>query len=403
MNFKSYIKLQINEGGNTTVQTRDGVETKADVIPLKDIGRRTFVNRFTEVLITINKQYQADWGEKLWADEKLITKGTIFNGSTSYIMSPEYSDEEIVRYKQIAGDLDVMVPREKGANLYETMERFEKKEIVPGATYMGTNAKTKTKLGNTMICVIVMEFTTKKGKIRIPSQVDFELSDFVEDVPTEWAHFSHSSSFADVKAGVKGVHHKYLLRALIGAKSQRDDIVIATPSSTPEKIRLEKKQFDLNRLLQFGVDAGIGAGFEQMVDAEGKPIKIDKKTVYRRKTKAERQISYNKSLDNLFVIAFGEDNKRNKKQMESLYSFVGILELGKKKLTKKEQQITLDRYFDILFSVTGGQVQPIDPDNPQNDIIMKSAAYNKIMDAWGLKRHSNFDKVVSAYIAKAFK
>lgn len=405
MGFKKYKdkNKELNEGGNTTVQTRGGVETKADTIPLKDIGRRTFVNRFTEVLIAINNQYKADHGEKLWADEKLITKGTIFNGSTSYIMSPDYSDEEIVQHKQIAGDLDVMVPRESGANLYETMERLENKEIVPGATYMGTNAKTKTKLGNTMICIVLMEFTVNKGAIRIPAQIDFELSDFINDVPTDWASFSHSSSFDDVKAGVKGVHHKYLLRALIGAKSQRDDIVLVTPASTLEKMNFKKKQPNLVRLLQFGVDSGIGQGYAQMVDAKGKPIKLKGKFVYREKKKEEREKSYNKSLDNLYVIAFGEENKSTKKQMESLYSFVGILDLGKKKLDKKEQQLTLDRYFDILFSVTGGQVQPIDTDNPQNDVIMKSAAYNKIMNAWGLKRHKNFDEVVSNYVKRAFK
>ena len=408
MGFKKYKDFkdknkELNEGGNTTVQTRGGVETKADTIPLKDIGRRTFVNRFTEVLIAINNQYKADHGEKLWADEKLITKGTIFNGSTSYIMSPDYSDEEIVQHKQIAGDLDVMVPRESGANLYETMERLENKEIVPGATYMGTNAKTKTKLGNTMICIVLMEFTVNKGAIRIPAQIDFELSDFINDVPTDWASFSHSSSFDDVKAGVKGVHHKYLLRALIGAKSQRDDIVLVTPASTLEKMNFKKKQPNLVRLLQFGVDSGIGQGYAQMVDAKGKPIKLKGKFVYREKKKEEREKSYNKSLDNLYVIAFGEENKSTKKQMESLYSFVGILDLGKKKLDKKEQQLTLDRYFDILFSVTGGQVQPIDTDNPQNDVIMKSAAYNKIMNAWGLKRHKNFDEVVSNYVKRAFK
>ena len=390
----------LNEGGNTSVFTQDGTITKADTIPLKEIGRRTFINRFNEVLFWINNQFQKDHNKKLWVDDRLITNAIIFNGSTSFVMSPNYTDEEIIKYKERMGDADVMIPREYGPMIYDTLSKFEKKEVIPGSIYMGNNASSKNKLGNTLICVILMTFNTKKGPIRVPVQLDLELSDFTDNIPTEWASFSHSSSFKDTKIGVKAVHHKYLLRALIGAKSQRDDIVLATPSSTIDKIRLVKRQPDLVRLLQFGVDAGVGQGYEQMKDLKGTPIKMDGKFVYRQKKSSEK--SYNKSLDNLFVIAFGDDNKRNKKQMESLYSFMGILELGKKKLTKKEQQLTLDRYFDILFSITGGQIQPIDPDNAQNDIMLKSVAYNKIMEAWGLKRHKNFDKVVNAYIERIF-
>ncbi len=384
-------------GGNTTVSTRDGIETKADTIPLADIGRRKFVNRLNEVLFAINKQFEKDHGHKLWIKEELITKALIFNGSTSFVMSPDYTDEEIVKHKPIVGDLDVMIRREDGPLLYDTLAPFEGKEIANGATYMGTNAKSKARLGNTLICVVLVEFNVKGKVIRVPAQVDFELSDFENDYPTDWAAFSHGSSFEDTKAGVKAVHHKYLLRALIGAKSQRDDILIATPASTADKVRLVKKQPDLVRLMQFGVDAGVGQGYEEMVDTDGKPLKMDGKFIYRQKKSAEK--SYNKSLDNLYKIAFGEEDKK----MEKLYSFMGILELGKKSLTKKEKQATLDRYFDILFGVGGNQVQTIDPDNAQNDVVIKTGAYNKIVSEWNLKSHKDFNKVLDAYVAKAFK
>lgn len=407
--FQEYLKERIKtrfaeedieflkEGGNTTVQDRQGNEITAKSIPLKDIGRKNFVKKFNELLIQINKLFKKDHGHPLWISDKLITDAIIYNGSTSFIMNQKYDDISIVSAKSHAGDLDVVIKREDGPLLYDTLEKYEHKEIVPDAEYMGTNARSKNKIGNTLICVFLLRFETSKGSIQVPAQVDFELTEFENELPTEWAKFSHSSSFEDAQAGFKGVAHKFLIRALVGAKSQRDDIVIATPASTPEKIRLEKRQPNLVRLLGFGVDSGVGSSFTQMFDEDGNPIKIDGKFVYRRLKREEK--SYNKSLDNLFKIAFG---KYNKKDAELLWSFTGILKLGKKYLSKKEMQDTANRFFEIFFGV-GGQSQAIDPTDPQKDVATKLAAYNEIIKAWKVKEYKNKEKVIEDYVRRVFK
>ena len=395
MKFKEY--LTIVEGGNTTVQDRQGNEITAQSIPLKDIGRKTFIKRFNDLLIQVNKLFKKDHGHPLWVSDKLITSAIIYNGSTSFIMDTKYDDVSIVSAKPHAGDLDVVIKREDGPLLYDTLEKYEHKEIVPKATYMGTNAKSKTKIGNTLICVFLLEFETSKGTIKVPAQVDFELSEFSQDMPTDWTRFAHSSSFEDAQAGFKGVAHKFILRALIGAKSQRDDIVIATPASTPEKIRLEKKQDDLVRLLAFGVDSGVGESFEQMLDSKRNPIKIDGKFVYRRKKRSEK--TYNKSLDDLFKIAFGKYNKRD---AEKLWSFTGVISLGKKYLTKKEMQETANRFFEIFFGI-GGQSQAIDPTDPQKDVSVELSAYEAIVKAWKVKEYKNKEKAIEDYVRRVFK
>lgn len=395
MKFKEYI--QIVEGGNTTVQDRQGNEITAQSIPLKEIGRKNFVNKFNELLIKVNKLFKKDHGHPLWVSDNLVKSAIIYNGSTSFIMDTKYDDVSIVSAKPHAGDLDVVIKREDGPLLYDTLEKYEHKEIVKDATYMGTNARSKSKIGNTLITVFLLKFETKKGTIEVPAQVDFELSEFQNDKPTDWARFSHSSSFEDAQAGFKGVAHKFLLRALVGAKSQRDDIVIATPASTPDKIRLEKRQNDLVRLLAFGVDSGVGESFEQMFDADGNPIKENGKFVYRRKKSSEK--NYNKSLDDLFKIAFGKYNKR---EAEKLWSFVGVIELGKKYLTKKEMKNTADRFFEIFFGI-GGQSQAIDPTDPQKDVSIKMSAYEKILKEWKVKEYKDIEKYIDLYIKRVFK
>jgi len=390
-------------GGNTTVKTRQGKETKAQSIPLKEIGRKTFVKRFTEVLKKINDLYLKDHKQKLWIKEELITKGLIFNGSTSFIMNDEYNDEEIIKYKPVAGDLDVMIPKEAAKNLYSTLEKYELKEIIPGAKYMGTNANSIDKIGNTLICVMLMTFKTKQGELKVPAQIDFELSDFdSEHNPTDWARFSHSSSFQDTKAGIKAVHHKYLLRAIFGGLSQRDDIILITAKSSHDpndkKFRLKKMKSPLVRLLQFGVETGVGQGYKEVLDKDGKPLKINGKYVYQEKEKTEK--TYEKNIDNIYTIAFGEYDV---KEVQKLHSFIGLLELGNKHFNKKQKQIIADRYFDILFGRQGNQVQPIDPDDVNNDIALKSAAFNKLLKEWGLKLPKDFNEVVDVYVQKAFK
>lgn len=164
-------------GGNTTIKTRGGKDVSAQRIPLKEIGRKDFVKKFQDFLIAMNKSFKNDYGYLIWEDEKEITNGGIFNGSTSFIMSPDYNDDEVVLHKQTAGDLDVAVPREHAKDIFNFLEGIEgtpKAELTPGIKYIGNNANTEDKLGNTIICIAQAQF----GDIVVQAQLDLELSEF---------------------------------------------------------------------------------------------------------------------------------------------------------------------------------------------------------------------------------
>lgn len=375
-------------GGNTTIKTKGGVNISAERIPLKEIGRDNFVKKFQKFLIKLNKEFYKENKFYIWEDEKEIMNGGIFNGSTSFIMNPNYSSDEIVKYKPSAGDLDIAVPKEIAKDIYNFLEKHEGDEFVPGIRYVGNNANNENALGNTIICIVNAKF----GDISVQAQMDLELSDMKSGRQTDWSKLAHSSAFEDAKAGIKGVSSKYFLRGLVGALHQLDSgFVVATPSSTPDKIKLKGKQPSKIRLLNFGVDSGVGAGYEIMMDGK-KPLEIDGKVVYREKKPSEK--SYDKNVINLMKILFGTD----KLKPTDLHSFISLLNLTNKYADKKIKQTALDRFLEILFGING-QAQFIEPD-PEEDLKLKMGMYNKAVEMLHLKPSNKVDDYVKAYMKK---
>ena len=188
-------------GGNVTALNKaTGQQTRAQKIQIKDIGRAEFMKKFVEIFKAMNKQFKAKYKKPIWVDETHLVTGFAFNGSTSFIMDPSLSDEEVMKYKQSAGDIDLIIPHDLKEELWEYLDSMEGKDIIPGATYMGSNKLTPSSIGEQINSVIVVDFPNGQ---RCHAQVDFEFLPFENDAPTEWAKFSHSSSFADAKAGVK--------------------------------------------------------------------------------------------------------------------------------------------------------------------------------------------------------
>ena len=109
-------------------------------------------------------------------------------------------------------------------------------------------------------------FEIKFNSETVYTQVDFELMPFVNNKPNEWTKFSHSSSLQDYKKGVKGgVFHKLLIRSIVGASSIRNDVVIASPTSTPEKLKISTSKKYINpRFTAFSVLRGIRNVFKRL-------------------------------------------------------------------------------------------------------------------------------------------
>lgn len=379
-------------GGNVLAKNKKtGEETRAVKIPVKEIGRKEFISKFVEIFKVMNKQFKSKYKRPIWVDEGVLTSGFAFNGSTSFIMDPTLSDEEVMKYKPSAGDLDITVPEELKEDLWTYLDSLEGKEIIPGARYMGSNKPTISSIGEQINSVIMVEFS---NGTKAYAQVDFEFLEFENDKPTEWAKFSHSSSFSDAKAGVKAVHHKYLIRALVGGASVRDDIVIATPKSTPDNIKLTtSKAHAMPRMLKFSVSRGIRLAYEPIIDPEtGKVAEIDGKQVY--KEIPSKNSTYETIIENIYKLAF-QQLVGNEQDVKLFESFVGVLELCKKYLNKTQIKNTHDRYIELLWGSKRERGQELEVGNPELDFQVKSSGYQKLVKTLGLKDESG--KYVDAY------
>jgi hypothetical protein len=378
-------------GGNATGHTQSGKETKAQKIPLKKIGRKVFVDKITKLLKFINKDFEKIYKEKLWKDETQIANGFVFNGSTSFIMNQEYSDDDILMHKPLCGDLDIAVPEYLKVKLFNYLRDKEEKEMTPDVKYMGSNKPTIESIGHQINCVFLIDFEIDGKTESCACQVDWELLPFSETgIPTQWAKFSHSSSFDDCKAGIKAVHHKYLLRALVGGASTRTDIVVATNKSTWDNVIISKAKTNLMpRMLKFSVDYGLRVAYEPLLDPNGKNVFVDGKQVF--KEIPTKNSTYVTDVGQIFLLTMKpvdlEDAKKSKDE-EKMWSFLGVLDLMKKYCSDKQIKDTYNRYIELLWGLRPSRAQELEIGDSEGDYKVKIGGYLKFIEHFKLKDES---------------
>lgn len=377
-------------GGNVVVKDINGNDVAAVKVDLKQVGRSNVIKTSKEVFHALNALHDAKFGSPLWHNDKVLTDSLVFNGSSSFILSDKFSDADILKFKPTMGDIDIAVPDTKAETLFELLKKLQGKKVVSGAEFVGMNRESSSALGTQINCVF--RFLTP---VEYLVQVDFEFLPFEEDGnPTEWAKFSHSSSFEDAKDGVKAVHHKYLIRSLIGGISARPDIVIATPKSTYDNIKITaaSKKGDIARMLKFSVDHGVRVAYEPLLDANGNEIVLDGKTVYKEIPTSSSD--YKKTLIEIFKLAFNDEDSSD---VSKLWTFRGVLELCGKYLTKAQQKDVAERYFALLWGQKPQRAQELERGDPEGDLQVKSGGWNLFKKVTGVKDPSNFEQILRDY------
>ena len=381
--------MKLFEGGNVTVTSKKGTETKAQKIPIKTIGRDKFYKVVTDLLKKINKDFKKKFKTLLWADETQIENGFTFNGSSSFIMDPNIPDEEIVKYKETAGDLDIAVPDFQRKNLWTYLDSIDSKEVIPGVTYMGSNRPKFSPNEDQINCVFVVDFDGIDGinglnGLKVPMQIDWEFLPFSETgLPSEWAKFSHSSSFEDTKQGIKAVHHKYLLRALVYGISVRDDIVICTPKSTFDNFTISKsKNLVSPGMMKFSVDKGLRVAFEPLVDPEGNPVFDNGKQVF--KEISTRDSNYITDVAEILKLSINpSDLSCLESDSKKFWSFTGLVELIKTYIPEKNWETINQKYVKLLWELKP-RSQELERNNPELDYQVKISGYKFFIDSLGL-------------------
>jgi len=201
LSFKSFSALM--EGGNVKI----GDVESSPVVVNKE-NRSQVQNDTHDFLNHVSNSFKKEHGSHLFGkNNKALTTGSAYSGSTKHLMDNNISHEEFVKHKRKlpddshahVGDIDVKIPKEHMENLHN--------HLTPGKKF-GKYTVVGVKRGGGEHHALIQH---ENGGTH---QVDFEGAHYEKDEPSKFDQFSHSSDWGDAKLGIKGAHHKQLLNAV---------------------------------------------------------------------------------------------------------------------------------------------------------------------------------------------
>jgi hypothetical protein len=364
----------LNEGGN--LQLPGGEQ--AQQIDLKVTNRSIIVPILNQLLRAINQDFEKKYKEPLWNAE-LLNSGEFLSGSSLHFFNVKgISDEDFVAKKPKVGDIDTQVSKDLEEKLKSYLEST-KGQVVGPAKHLGFQE------GNEQFSSL-WELTDVPIKV----QIDLEFVKFDSGRPTDWSQFSHSSSWDDLSAGVKGVFHKYFMRALTAAKPTEK--YVARQLKKGVKIADEPTS---DNDLSFAVASKQGGGLRQKykpyIDSEtGQTVKKNGIPVMLQIGAADA--NYIQDLSEMFNMLFGFDPTDEDKK--SMWSFVGGLTLANKYLSDAQRQQAALAFVNNLF---GRGAQGLYRGDPERDRSEKQAALDlmlknlKLSDVAAVKSQAESD------------
>lgn len=350
-------------GGNVSVMNKSGVEVRAEKLDFKAIERYGFVREFKHALENLSVILKHNKDVYMWDD---LNAG-IFSGSGSHLFNSRIPTNEFLQYKPVMGDIDVMVDETIKESVWEMLNEIIGKPVTDNITYIGNNRPNYSDKNKQINCVFQYHDTM--------FQVDFEFLPFEGGAPSEWSTFSHSSSWEDIKMGIKGVHHKFLLRSIAGAISKRDDIVIMTPKATPENPRV-KKLHKVPSSLKFSVDHGLREAYEEQKIETG-PTGNDWEYWTHEGKIAAKEIPvsdsyYETNLIDIFSTMFHSHQEYGNAQADRMRSFKGLIDLLDVYQDEEAVAATFENYVKLLW---GKYAQAMERNDPDADFTAKYPAY----------------------------
>jgi len=352
------------EGGNLASHKADGQpmpgwqgipgQHQAQELDLNVHNRTEVVAVLSDLLHGINDAFAQQFKEPLW-HENSVKAQKFLSGSTMRFFDKKISDEEFVRVKPTVGDIDTQAPDKHEGTIKQFLTGLIGKKV-GDAKFIGFSA------GNNQY-TSMWEVLLKDLPVKL--QIDFEYGahDPETGLPTPWQEYSHSSSWEDLSAGIKGVFHKYIDRAL----------PYASTVSTKYVARVLKKSTKISDEpvtdsdYSFAVSGQGGGGVSRKYvpyndPATGAPMERDGIPVMQLLDPANRQ--YIQNLGQQFEIFFGRKPKGNDQQLKN--SFVGTVELANKYLDDQQRTELFNRFVSICFEPGSQMITKGDPARDRN-------------------------------------
>jgi len=372
----------INEGGNLSIGDAEKGEPVhyADKINLEVHNRTYMVGLLNKLLHDINAAFHKQTKKNLW-EPKLLSSKEFLSGSSLHFFNTEgISDEEFAKHKPKVGDIDTQCDRDLEPLVKDFLTKHTNKKI-GDTTFLGFGAGNEQYNG-------LFQFANPPIKI----QIDFEFGGYENGVPNDWFKFSHSSEWSDVTNNVKGVFHKYLYRALAGAIKVHAHV---KTSAGRGKAKVTNVAPDHVSKYSFGVSGKQGGGLSEPYgpaddEKTGEPQTLPHPENPQQQLPVVQPVAaperaYDQNLASQFKKLFLRHNPNAEPSPEDLklqWSFLGTVDLIGKYLNQKEQQETVQRFFEILFE-PGAQM--IERDDPQGDAAIKFSAVDQMLEKLGLQ------------------
>jgi len=364
------------EGGNLSIGSQE-----AQHLDLKVTNRNYMVPKLNELLSAINQAYAKMYKQPLW-NPKVLASGEFLSGSSLHFFNVKgISDETFVAKKPTVGDIDTMVDKTKETDLQQFLTAYTNKQIGP-AKFLGFQR------GNEQFSGL---FELQDPPVKV--QIDFEFVEFENDLPTDWAKFSHSSSWEDLQAGVKGVFHKWLIQAFTALT--RKDFILRKMKGRG-KLRQEVDEPMTDNMFSFAVSSkeggGLRAKYEPVLDENGKPLVINGLPVMREAPTA----GYQQNIGQIFSTILGQrlTPKQAQALQQQFWSFTGLLNVMNTLMSPEEKQLVLDGF---LQKTIGPGAQGMYKNNPDKDIAEKTTAINTMLQTLKLPKPANLDKMLQDY------
>ncbi len=365
ISFFDFQKQLILEGGNVQID-----DQSADQLNLTQLSRSKLVTLLTNSLAILNKQYSNKTGIPLWGDDLFLSRDFL-SGSSFHFFDNNIPDDEFVSKKPKVGDIDLQVDALQKNMIEQFLKSLSKNEKVGELTYIGYKAS-----GDQFITL------WHNDEFNINIQIDLELVAFTDGKPSEWSRFSHSSAWEDISIGVKGLFHKYLMRA-IQHRSARDVIILPKTARGKEKV-LKKSE------LAFSLK-GLRLRMKPVLDKDGEQLVKNGMPCFQEIETNDADFITDLSV--IFSSFFGFQG--TKEDISKMSTFVSLINLIKQYLPKSDHKIILDAFADILWEKGA---QGLVRGNPTADYDTKITALSYLMFQLALGNLDDYaDKIANYY------
>jgi hypothetical protein len=361
----SFKKFALNEGGNIVIG-----DVAADRINLKQIDRDTAVKSFEKSLNAINDAFQKMHGIPLWSKEILDSLDYLSGSAKHFFDLKSISTNDFVSVKPSVGDLDTQVD---GA-MKDLIQLFLDKST--NKTFGSFKLVGYSKSGEQFISL------WKALDLGINVQVDLELVEFINGKPTRWSSFSHSSSWQDMKKGIKGLFVKYSHRAL-AARTAKPIVLLKGKKLTPTKTNASAYTASLKGIRQRLQPVEDPPGVHKFID--GLPVYIEIPS---------KGAKFYNDLEVFFSLLF-DGKTATSQDLADLESFIGNIDLVKKYVTNgNEIKQYIERFAELLW---GKGAQGLYRGNRLMDFRDKSVAFRVLASSFGLSMKPYLPMIRSYY------